>query len=128
MPKVSHTKREVINLLDALVGSDIEVTCFGSFVVPLDELPEQGLIRSLSSLEAKTDGVGLRLTGGSLSVRGAEVSRIRWSIQPEGKTANVLIIGERQLAITENYLEEALVWIDDQFQRLVLGRTSNEKP
>jgi len=97
-------------------------------VVPLDELPEQGLIRSLSSLEAKTDGVGLRLTGGSLSVRGAEVSRIRWSIQPEGKTANVLIIGERQLAITENYLEEALVWIDDQFQRLVLGRTSNEKP
>jgi hypothetical protein len=127
-PKTSHTKSEILNLLDGIVGSEAEVGVVGRFLVSLDEMPEHGLIRSLSSLETKRDGVGIRLTGGALSISGTPVGRIRWSILSGGKEANVEVAAERSLTVKEDYLEETLGWMEEQFQHLVLERPKDAKP
>ena len=127
-PKPTHTKNDILRFLDAVVGSEAEVDVFGRFLVSVDELPEQGLIRSLSALEVKRDGVGMRLTGGTLSISGAPVGRIRWSILSGGKEATVEVQAEKSVIIKEGYLEEVLVWVEDQFEHFILERSADAKP
>lgn len=127
VPKATHKKDEVLKIIESVLGTDIDVSIVGCFEVPIIELPESGIIRSLS-LEQKTVDVSIKLTGGSFSLTGVPVKKIDWGELEDGKRAvHVQIEGERASRVSEAYLREMWDWINDQFSLFVLGKTKNAR-
>jgi len=128
MPKATHKKSEVLDVIESVLGRQIEVSIRGSFDVPLVTLPETGLIRSLAGEQAST-GMSVKLVGCELSVTGAPVSKIGWNIS-EGKskkTVHVRMRGRISTVVSESYLMESWEWINKQLGLFVLGRREDER-
>jgi len=127
IPKVTHKKAEVLKIIERVLGTTIELSIVGCFKVPMTELPEGGIIHSLS-VEQKTVDVSIRLTGGSYTLTGAPVKEIHWRELQEGKRlVHVRIKGEKTSKVSEAYLREMWDWINDQFSLFVLGKIKNAR-
>jgi hypothetical protein len=123
IPKVTHKKVDVLKVIKRVIGLQIDVNIRACFGVPITELPEGGIVRALS-VEQKTNDMSVKLTGGSLAVTGAPVSRVQWRIAKDNaKTVvEIQMEGETSSTISENYLQESWQWINNQFSLFVLGR------
>jgi hypothetical protein len=123
MPTVTNTKSEVLDLIEKCAGATVKAVVTGSFRMRLTELPEKGVIRSLST-ESGSAGMRLRLTAGTLSLSGAPIRQIRWSLgrteSDEGQVT-VHIEAEKSLVVSGDYLAEALAWIESQKNLFLLG-------
>jgi hypothetical protein len=98
----------------------------GVFALPLGDLPETGLIRSLCGAGGESAGVTVRLTGARFTITGAPTETLRWWVNGETSELYVEVRARRRLKVAEGYLEEAFEWISAQFELFVLGRTTNE--
>lgn len=123
-PKTNTTKAKLLRMFDKAEGLMLDCGVCGGFVVPLADLPEQGLIRSLSS-EQKTGGLAARLTSGECMIEGAPVHRLYWNINEGEKTVFVRVEGSREDKVDDQYLVRAFDWIDEQFDLFVLGKAPN---
>jgi hypothetical protein len=123
-PKTTCSKGRVLALLETCAGSTIDGTVTATFVVGMAKLPDQGLIRSLSA-ETGSANLRVRLTGGTLSVAGAAIRRITWSLRKEGSSVWIQIEGDRVITVGENYLEESLAWAGRMFGSFVLQGTDD---
>jgi hypothetical protein len=124
IPKVTHEMANLQHLLNRAVGSEIDVRIIGTFVLPLSKLPEPGMIRSLLG-GMKTGNVEMRLTAGTLSISGAPISEIRWSIMDRGTSVRIEVRAGVSKRIEDSYLPSLVDWVNQQFLRFVLGRTKN---
>lgn len=126
-PKVTHKKAEILEIIEAVRGLEIEAGITGHFQVPLAELPETGLVRALST-EHKIPDMSVKLTGAGVSLTGTPVKNIDWAIHKRGKTEMVLvrIRGERPARVDDKYLSESWNWINEQFLFFVLGRRQGD--
>ena len=124
-PKRTHNKAQVMKLLTAAIGSTVDVGVIGAFSLPLAELPESGLMRSLYATEGETGGITIKLTAGRFSITGAPVRSIWWSVDRETAEVLVHVEARRSLRIDDRYLEEALEWATAQLSLFVLGRGAN---
>jgi hypothetical protein len=123
-PKTTCAKGRVLTLLETCAGSTIDATVIAVFVVGMAKLPDQGLIRSLSA-ETGSANLRVRLTGGTLSVAGAPIRRITWSLRKEGSSVSIQIEGNRVIRVGENYLQESLEWAGKMLGSFVLQGTDD---
>jgi hypothetical protein len=125
-PKVTHEKDDILKIIESVSGKEIDCHIEAHFDIPILDLPESGLIRSLC-VEQRSADLSMQLTGGVLSLTGAPVRRIRWNMlkKHEKSTVHVCIDGERSMLISERYLSESWEWINEQFSIFVLGRRKN---
>lgn len=117
----NSTIEEIQRHLDQLLGTDIKTVVFCRFVLPVEELPEQGLIRSLS-FESLEDDLGITMTGGEFEIRGKVPYFLSWRLIE--KKANVRVDLETYVAIklNEEYLVRLLGHMDSAFRLYVLGK------
>ena len=108
--------------LDRLIGAEIKTIVFGRFVLPVENLPEQGLIRSLS-FESLKDDLGITMVGGEFEIRGKARYFLNWRLIE--KKSNVRVDLETHVAttLTEDYLVRLLGLMDSAFQLYVLGKS-----
>lgn len=123
-PKTNTTKDKLLAVLEKAVGLTLDAEICGEFLVPLADLPEQGLIRSLSA-EQKTADLSARLTSGECKIEGAPVRRMFWSIRDEQKDVFIRIEANREEKVDDQYLVRSLEWIEKQFTLFVLGKTAD---
>jgi len=119
MPKATHKKAEVLRFIERFSGCAAEVGITGVFVFARSALPEGGLVRPLL-LAAEGEGVGVRLTEGTLSFDGAPVSRIKWFWDAGRDDLVVHLRAARDETLTPSYLVDSLAWVDRLFRIFVL--------
>jgi hypothetical protein len=113
VPKIKGTEKKLRETLAPLFGFRIELEVTGVFRVPIDELP--AVIAATKNFTVDRDGVNIRMTGGVLSIVGAEVNEIRWSINEIDKRASVRMEAIRESFITETYLKDSFEIVKDSF-------------
>ncbi len=123
-PKTNTTKTKLLSILRQAMGSRLDVAVAGGFIVPLSDLPEQGLIRSLSAGQRK-GGLSARLTSGACIIEGASIQHMSWYIEDEQQNVFVNIKARREFEVDEHYIEQSLHWIEEQFRLVVLGEVAD---
>jgi len=122
-PKATHKKAEIMALLNEAIGATVYLGVIGCFELPIEELPERGLVRSLYT-EHKAGGIAIKLVEGKLTITGAPVRYISWSVAEDGKKIDFEIEANKKgiVKIDEMYLQSLLDWINSQFRLFVLTR------
>ena len=122
-PKVTHKKTEVLEIIEAVRGLEIEAGIIARFEVPFAKLPETGLIRALST-ERRISDMSVKLKGASVSLTGTPIKNIGWGIHEKKKKqmVSVRMQAERVVKVDDKYLSESWNWIEEQFLLFVLGR------
>ena len=124
VPKINTTRDKLLVVLEKAVGLTLDAEICGGFLVPLTDLPAQGLIRSLFA-EHKTADLSARLTSGECKIDGAPIRRIFWTIKDEQKNVSIGIKANREERVDDQYLMRSLEWIEKQFTLFILGKTTD---
>ncbi|MBI4659487.1 MAG: hypothetical protein HY735_11660 [Verrucomicrobia bacterium] len=123
-PKLTRTWTQIQVSLSPFVGQKIDLRGVGVFLLPLDRLPESSLLRTLS-VESKTPRASMKLTGGTLSVTGAPIQRITWSLESEGKRVEVRLRSTVEVTVSGTYLVELFELLKESLQIFVLSDEKN---
>jgi hypothetical protein len=124
LPKVTTKKKEDLSrVIESAYGLKLKANVCVSFRVPLAELPESGLIRSLL-FESKSASASIRMTGASFTLTGAPFGRLRWrSVSPKDNVTMVYIDtkGKREIQVSDTCLTELWRLLYAEFAAWVLG-------
>ncbi len=124
IPEPSCDLDELLELISKFNGVKISIIASGVFDVQLEELPEQGLIRSLLK-EVHTGDMSIKLAGANFEITGAPVEELRWYIRPDGKQVRITLNGDISETIDEHYLLRVYDWIESQFMLFVKGKSED---
>jgi hypothetical protein len=103
LPKASSDVIDSDALMNPFAGQEIEVNIGADMLVDPQRLPP--IILMTNRMSATKDGVSMKMTGGHLSIEGAPISSIAWSIRKDERRSLIRMEGETKLTISENYLE-----------------------
>jgi hypothetical protein len=118
-PATTNSLDELLAAAERIVGHDIGVHADAHFVVPLGELPA---LISMTIPPVVIGKVTVKMTEGALSVEGAPIHSIRWTVKG-GKEAIVTLKARRFIrAATESYLFDVLSLLREVFDGLMTGR------
>ena len=124
LPKVTTKKKEDLSrVIEFAYGLKLRANVCVSFRVPLAELPESGLIRSLL-FESKSASASIRMTGASFALTGAPFGLLRWrSVSTKDNVAMVYIDtkGKREIQVSDTCLTELWRMLYAEFAAWVLG-------
>jgi hypothetical protein len=120
-PKVTHKKSQIMRSVETVLGKRMDVGVIGTFMFPIADLPETGLIRSLYT-ERESAGIRIKVTAAKFSISGGPVSSIGWQAETGGRKLLVQVKGQKTVTVQETYLLELLDWIKGQARILLLGR------
>lgn len=127
-PKPTHKKTEVLEVINNLLTTEIESNIEACFDVPFLKIPGNSMIRLLSGDQKSVD-MSLRLTTAELTLTGAPLDKIQWSIL-KTKTkdlVHIMMQGNTTLTLSETYLSECYDWINKQFYSFIFGRKKDGK-
>ena len=124
LPKENKELSEVIAFISSFLGISASIGVTGVFDVPLEDLPEQGLIRSLS-MEKRTGDISIKLTGAQFTIKGAPIENVEWEIPNDKDQVRIAIYGHRSDTIDEEYLMRVFNWIESQYQLFIKGKTEH---
>lgn len=109
---------EIHRRLEPFLGEPIAAKFFGRYRVPLDSLPDGGLINTLR-FEVKFDAFSLATTGGELSITGAPIDSLDWKVR--GDRVVVDLEGNINTNISDDYLVSIYESLDRAFKGLILA-------
>jgi hypothetical protein len=118
----------VLEVINNLLTTEIESNIEACFEVPFFKIPGNSMIRLLSG-EQKSVDMSLRLTTAELTLTGAPLDKVQWSIR-KTKTKDIVHIimrGNATLTLSETYLSECCDWINKQFHSFIFGRKKDGK-
>jgi hypothetical protein len=115
--------KSILDRLDHFIGKKILLNLEGTFRTSIAALPH--FVRPLLH-EYSAGDIHVRLTGGTLTVRGAPIQTISWRLTDASATDRVsLTLGSRTEAVlSESYLVDGLDTLERTFKAFV---TSKEK-
>jgi hypothetical protein len=74
------------------------------------------------SIESRSGDMGIKLTAGTISLSGAPVQRLKWSlIKSKANKVEVELESRKERVLSELYLLETLETIDNAFGLFVMG-------
>lgn len=117
-PKTDAKIGDVLRIVEEVIGRELNVHLEGLFRVPTSGLP--AIIRT-TMVETRSDGIEIQMTGGKLSVTGAPVETISWSLDPHKNGARVTLEARTKVTVSESYLEDGVELIEGAFRALILG-------
>lgn len=117
-PKASTTWAEMQRLFDPLIGTKLVVEYEGVFAIPCEKLPT--VVKLAGLFDVTQGGVGIKLTGGRLSVTGAPIYAITWCADDDDET-NALVRLEARLEVRldENCMLAAFDLLRNGFQSFI---------
>ena len=124
--KRTNAPKDVTDVLSKFVGESIHVISNASFIVDLDDLPEDGIVRGIHGAQSSVGAASLTMFGCQLAVRGGPVERISWSISPDETKVFVTLRSVRETPIDDEYLTHSLSLMVDAFDVMIAGRTHDE--
>jgi hypothetical protein len=111
--------------LGRLSGKVINTHISAGFQASFDELPDPGLIRSMF-FKTNIGKVAIKSNGAKLLIEGAPVRELTW-YAPDEKNIHVTLETEAaQKIMSEDYLINANVSMEQAFNIFVLGKAQNE--
>jgi hypothetical protein len=122
-PKVNSTTDDILAKLAPLIGKKMNVTLRGRFRVALAELPS--FIRVMLG-ESNVNNVKVRMSEGTLTVRGAPIHEIGWVILDEDAGANISLVARTEMNLEESYLVKELDLLESAFKAFIVGENSND--
>jgi hypothetical protein len=118
-PKTEHTVNDIQGAIAPFLGQRMDAVMDGVFTVPMAKLPF--IIRSAME-EVRVNDVAVRMTAGTLSVRGAPIDQIEWRTAEKAKDALITLRGHQTIETAgPDYLENALNVIQGAFSLFVQG-------
>jgi hypothetical protein len=117
-PRTNCEPEEILAHLDPLIGKEINVHLTGKFRVPPDELPP--FIRS-SFVETTVNDIQVRMTGGTLSVKGTPIHTISWERRTGEGSVMVTLDARTDIRLQGKYLEAGLETLESAFRAIVVG-------
>ena len=121
LPKINHQIDDVLNLISNFNGIKVKIGVVGLYISPVAEIPENCLIRSLST-EQKTGEISIKLSSGSCTISGAPVTKMSWSIDDKTNEVMINLQAEKEDIVDEEYLLRINDWIDKQYNLFILGK------
>jgi hypothetical protein len=118
LPKPTHKMAEIRKELDEVEELEVRTDVEGVFGVPVGDLPS---IIQATLFETKVGEVTIKMTGGRLSVEGAPIQTINWSVPKGKKDATVILEGKMACKITASYLEDSWSLIRSAFTAFIQG-------
>jgi hypothetical protein len=125
VPKITARMSDVQGILQRLIGQEIEADFDGLFWIPTANLPP---IISSTLAESTQNNVVIKMVGGRLSVRGAPIHTIDWSIRERTEEARIGLEARKRTTITESYLEDAFSLLELAFRVFVLEKGPHASP
>jgi len=117
-PEPTHSWDTIEKLWERFLNQKIRFRGVGIYTIPFADLPDRGLIRSVS-IETKSGEVGMKLTSGAITFSGAPIQRLRWSLKNEGKNVAIELETRREQILSEVYLLDTEKIVDDAFDVFV---------
>jgi hypothetical protein len=115
-PKTTDKMRDIAKILDQAMGAVVDVYASATFVLPLSQMPEKGMVGLLYGKQ-ETVGVSMRLTAGTFTISGTPVRSIKWSVDSKKKQVRLKLEAEKQAHIvSDTYLQELLDWTASQLE------------
>ncbi len=121
-PKPTGRVSDVQAAIEALEGTSLEANIDGFFTVPVADLPP--VIRSATE-EIRAGDVSVRMTRGTLTVKGAPIEEIEWYARPDSPEALLILHSRRTIRVSPDYLVEALNIVAPAFSVLIQGRPTD---
>ena len=118
IPKPTHSWESVQKFWAKFLNQKIKLRGVGFYNLPYDALPEAGLIKSVA-VESKSGEIGMRLTAGTISLSGAPIQRLKWSLKNAEKTVAVELETRKEQVLSELYLLDAQKIVDGSFKVFV---------
>jgi hypothetical protein len=118
VPKPTHRWEAVQKLWARFLNQKIKLRGVGFYRLPFSELPESGLIKSVA-VESKSGDVGMKLTAGTVTLTGAPIQRLKWSLKNVAKTVVVELETRREQMLSELYLLDVQKVVDGTFKVFV---------
>jgi hypothetical protein len=105
LPEPSQNAPTFEDLLAPFLGHTVDVTVFIDFFLALSRAPS--FISVIAKQAVSKDNVSIRMTGGVLSLEGAPVETIRWSVdRKDEKRVLISLIGHTLLKYSDAYFKE----------------------
>jgi hypothetical protein len=117
-PRPTHAWETVQKLWARFLDQKIKLRGVGCYTLPFAELPEAGLIKSIA-VESKSGDVGMRLTAGTITLSGAPIQRLKWSLGNATKTVAVELEVRREQVLSELYLLDTQKIVETSFNVFV---------
>lgn len=115
---------DVFHIIESVYSLGVQTTVCASFLVPLADLPESGLIRSLL-FEGKSADAAIKMTGATFALSGAPIIGLRWRLASAKAKPDMVYIdlkGNKEFEVSDTYLSDVWRWIHGQFSLFVLGQ------
>jgi hypothetical protein len=125
-PTLRKSEIAIDHLLRPFLNWKITALVTGQFNVPVDRLPP--IIHVTRNLAVEKAGVAMKMTGGTLSVDGAPISSIEWSMPDDGDAdAHVFMQGRTALKMSTAYLEDCRQFVSSYSDTFLERKTNNGK-
>ena len=123
-PKTNAKAEDILALFEPFAGSEIDVTLLGRFHVPVSELPP---FMASTIVEGVANNVEVRMTGGTLAVRGAPIHEIVWQLPEKGSPAVIFLEARTKATLDASYLENGLDLLESAFKAFIVGDHGDEE-
>lgn len=124
-PKADLTEADAAERLNPLMGEKIEAAVRGVFTLPAANLPY--IIKLTQSIVATEGDVSIRITGGTLSIKGTPIHRITWTLDEAEKDAKISMSAKTSLTISDSYLVEAFEVLKQGFATFIRRGKPHER-
>ncbi len=123
-PVVNSTTEDILARLAPLIGKNMRLTLRRRYRVSLAELPPFILV---TVVESTVNDVQVRMTEGTLRVRGAPIQEIGWQLLEKNAAANISLEARTEGILNESYLIDGLDLLESAFKAFIVGDKHNER-
>lgn len=125
-PQPNSSLDEIFAEIEKFDGKEASFALWGHYVIPWENLPAEGLIRS-TQLTGKLGAVSISQTSSKLKITGSETLReIRWEMEENETDVSISIGLFSKTVIDEAYLSRLYPVVDVSWRRLLLDDKSEE--
>lgn len=126
IPIPNGTRADLGKIFHEFDGSPIDANIDAAYEIPLMELLEEGLVRSLLA-KHKTGNLTIRLTGATCKLEGTPVRELEWSLEKNEKNVLIRIDSLLKEKIDDGYLIRSFKWVENLFSIFVLGKAADDR-
>lgn len=123
-PETNAKKTDIANAVQVFEGAEINARVSALILWPLDKLPESSIINTLSAKQQSGE-IAIKLTSGTIEVKGAPIEEVEWTLDEEENQAYISIEGRCKETVDDGYIARRLDWIVEQFNLFVLGKANH---
>jgi hypothetical protein len=109
------------DIVEQFKGCTGRLYVFGSFEVPLEEVPKEGLVRELSRVSTEVGGLKISLSGAELSIQGGQFRRVNWSVRKD-QLRGELRSGTSPIEISSTYVDDAVRFLSDGINKIIFAQ------